>query len=310
MQLSIVIVNYNTKKLTVACLESIFTHLGATIPFEVIVVDNGSSDGSQEAVRAFASTRKNVLLMEAGENLGFAKGNNIGIRKASGSQVLLLNSDTFLIDDSILQAVRYLDDRPDVFGCGCTLLNADGAPGISHGRFPELGVVFREILTWRSVSLRTVVPRRPSEIRAIDFPCGAFFLMRRELLDKIGLLDERFFMYFEETDLAKRAWKAGYRVMHFGPARVVHLGGQSSGAGAQTLPPDGTPRALDVQFYLSWRRYLGKHRSELTAAIVGALLSLFFKSNYLIFCLLQRDTAKARHGMELRALHAGWRRNE
>jgi GT2 family glycosyltransferase len=306
MLLSIIIVNYNTKRLTTDCLESIFKYLSNAISFEVIVVDNGSTDGSQEAFREFSAGRDNVPVIETGANLGFAKGNNIGIRKARGRQVLLLNSDTYLVDDSIIQAVRYLDERPDVFGCGCTLLNADGSVGISYGTFPELGVVCCELLTWGLLHLRARVPRRPSAVRAIDFPCGAFFLMKRELLDKVGELDERFFMYSEETDLAKRAKKAGYRIVHFGPARVVHLQGKS-GAGNGNPPAQNTGAGdLTVVFYQSWRRYLKKHCSALDVALIGLLLSLFFKANNLIFGLLRRDKARAQYAKELRALRRGW----
>jgi GT2 family glycosyltransferase len=307
MLLSIIIINYNTKRLTRACLESLFYYLGNAIPFEVIVVDNGSNDGSQEELRNFAAARENVHLIESDTNVGFAKGNNIGIRKSIGKQVLLLNSDTYLVDDSIIQAVSYLEGQPNVFGCGCTLLNADGSVGISYGRFPELGVVFCEMATWRFARLRAIVPRRHSAVYVIDFPCGAFFLIKRDLLDKVGLLDEQFFMYSEEADLAKRAKKAGYRIMHFGPTRVAHLRGGSG-------PDDGKLRFqnvgstdLNVLFYQSWRRYLKKHCSVLDVALVGILLSLFFKANFLIFYFMRNEKAREQYAKELQAFHAGWR---
>jgi GT2 family glycosyltransferase len=211
MQLSIIIVSYNTRKLLVECLRSVFSFLTGKISFEAIVVDNGSHDGSQAAVRELALTRPGLRLIETGANLGFAKANNIGIRHASGKQVLLLNSDTYLIDDSVTHAVNFLDGRPDLFGCGCTLLNGDGSFGISYGKFPEPGVVFLEFVLWRWRRLQAIVPGDAQGIHPIDFPCGAFFLMRRDLLEKTGPLDERFFMYCEETDLAKRAAEAGYR---------------------------------------------------------------------------------------------------
>ena len=307
MILSIIIVNYNTKRLTLDCLRSIFSYLDGKISFEVIIVDNGSRDGSKEAFREFGLARDNVHVIESDTNLGFAKGNNIGIKKSVGKQVLLLNSDTYLIDDSIIQAVRYLDSQPDVFGCGCTLLEADGSIGPSYGRFPELGVVFDEIITLHFTRLRAVVPRRPSVIRPIDFPCGAFFLIKRELLDKVGLLDENFFMYSEEADLAKRAKKAGYRIVHFGPARLVHLRGKSGWDLGKTLLYDEEHRDLHIIFYRSWKRYLINHCSTLEAALIEMLLSLFFKVNYLIYYLLQREKACDQYSKELQALRAGWR---
>ena len=315
MLLSIIIVNYNTKKLTLECLESIFTFLGNKIPFEVIIVDNGSHDGSQEAFREFGRARDNVHIIESDRNLGFAKGNNIGIKKAAGQQILLLNSDTYLIDDSIIRATDYLAGKPEVFGCGCTLLNADGSIGISYGRFPELAVVFLETITWRFGQYRAIITGRPSSIFSIDFPCGAFFLVRRDLLEKIGLLDENFFMYYEETDWAKRAKKAGYDIVHFGQARVVHLQGQSvfsEGEGRENniKKPhfqNGTPIDLEAIQYQSWKYYLKKHCSTLSIVLVRMLLSLYFKVNYLIFCLLRRRNAQLHYAGKIQALATGWK---
>jgi GT2 family glycosyltransferase len=307
MLLSIIIVNYNTKKLTLACLESIFIHLGTTIAFEVIIVDNGSRDGSPEAIRAMASNRNNVHLIEAGANLGFAKGNNIGISKASGKQVLLLNSDTYLVDDSILRAISYIEERPEVFGCGCTLLNADGSVGISYGKFPELGIVLLEILTWRFGRFRAMIPRRPFNIYSIDFPCGAFFLVRHELLEKVGLLDESFFMYTEETDWAKRAKKAGYRIMYFGPTRVVHLRGQSSAGEEKIASRNGeSPPDSKTLMYKSWKHYLEKHCLPLSTKIIGLVVPLFFRANSLIFHVLRRERARDQYAKEIRAFRSGW----
>jgi GT2 family glycosyltransferase len=307
MLLSIIIVNYNTQDLTMACCESIVRYLGKTISFEVIIVDNDSNDGSREALRKFTAGRDNVHVIESDTNVGFAKGNNVGIRKATGKQVLLLNSDTYLIDDSITQAVAFLEARRNVFGCGCTLLNADGSAGISYGKFPELGVVFCEIATWRYAHLRAMVPRRPKDVFTIDFPCGAFFLIKRELLDKIGMLDEQFFMYSEETDLAKRAKKAGYRIMHFGPTRVVHLRGGSNPKDGKAGLQNAGLRDLNVLFYQSWRRYLKKHCSTLDVVLIGMLLSLFFKMNYLIFYFMRNERARAQYAKELQAFRVGWK---
>jgi GT2 family glycosyltransferase len=310
MQLSIIIVSYNTRKLLTECLQSVFSFLADTIAFEAIVVDNGSHDGSPAAVRELALTRPNLRLIETGSNLGFAKANNIGIRHAVGKQVLLLNSDTYLIDDSVIHAVNFLDGRPDLFGCGCTLLNKDGSFGISYGNFPEAGVIFREVMMWRLRGLQAVVPRESSNIHPIDFPCGAFFLMRREHLEKIGPLDERFFMYCEETDLARRAMKAGYRLFRFGPARVVHLGGQSNPGDGKPLVknPDG-PDPVDMKalYYQSWRRYLEKHCTTPSEMAVGMLISLYLRLNSLIFQLLRREKAHAQYTREIKAFRTGWR---
>jgi GT2 family glycosyltransferase len=289
--------------------EPLFLSVGQN-RFEVIVVDNGSHDGSPAAVRELALTRPGLRLIETGANLGFAKANNIGIRHAVGKQVLLLNSDTYLIDDSVVLAVNFLDGRPDLFGCGCTLLNGDGSFGISYGKFPEAGVIFREFMLWRWRELQAIVPCDAQRIHPIDFPCGAFFLVRRELLEKIGLLDERFFMYCEETDWAKRATKAGYGLFRFGPARVVHLGGQSNPGDGKPLVknPDG-PAPIDMKalYYQSWKRYLKKHCTALSVMTVGMLISLYLRLNSLIFQLLLRKKAHAQYVREMQAFRTGWR---
>jgi GT2 family glycosyltransferase len=308
--LSIIIVNYNTKKLTIECCESLFSFLGEKISFEVIIIDNGSHDGSQAAIRELAHAKSNLHIIESETNLGFAKANNIGIKKAAGKQVLLLNSDTYLIDDSIIQAVNFLDGRPDLFGCGCTLLNADGSTGISYGRFPELGVVFHEIVTWRFRQLQAVIPQQPLSVFPIDFPCGAFFLVRKELIAKIGPLDEQFFMYCEETDWAKRAKKAGYCIIHFGPTRIVHLGGQSNpGDGKPLVEKPNSPGSIDLKalFFQSWKRYLDKHCAAPSVALIGMLISLYFRVNSLIFHLLRRKKAIDQYAREIQAFRAGWR---
>jgi Predicted glycosyltransferases len=304
MDLSIILVSYNTKALTLKCLESLFCYLDKKIAFEVIIVDNNSSDGSIDALRAFESRTNNVRLIASDSNNGFAKANNQGIRVAQGRFILLLNTDTYLIDDSCINAIHYLDDNPKVFGCGCTLLNADGSMGISYGRFPEFWTVFSEILTGRFGLLRCIVPKKINAIYAIDFPCGAFFLIKRELLQVVGALDERFFMYSEETDLARRAWKHGFRIVHYGPARVVHLRGQS---GNQNKNQDKENR-LDLKSvsYQSWYFYLQKHCSRMEIFAIKYLLIFYYQIMQLFFSLQNNHAARMQYIIEEKALQENW----
>jgi GT2 family glycosyltransferase len=305
MDLSIILVSYNTKDLTLKCLESLFYHLEKKITFEVIIVDNNSSDGSQDALRSLQARKNNVGFIASDVNNGFAKANNQGIRFAQGRFILLLNTDTYLIDDSCFKAMRYLDDNQKVFGCGCTLLNADGSMGISYGRFPELWTVLSETLTGGFGTLRCIVPKETDAIYAIDFPCGAFFLIRRELLDKVGLLDEHFFMYCEETDLAKRAWKSGYRVVHFGPAKVVHLRGQSSNQNKNQVFKGAV--ILKNVSYQSWYYYLKKHRTRMEILLIKCLLAFYFKTMSLFFFLKKNDPARMQYIIEKKALQENWK---
>jgi GT2 family glycosyltransferase len=201
--------------------------------------------------------------------------------------------------------MRYLDDNQKVFGCGCTLLNADGSMGISYGRFPELWTVLSETLAGRFGTLRCIVPKEIDRIHAIDFPCGAFFLIRRELLDKVGLLDEHFFMYCEETDLAKRAWKSGYRVVHFGPTKVVHLRGQSSNQNKNQVFKDAVN--LKNVSYQSWYYYLKKHRTRMEILLIKCLLAFYFTTMRLFFFLKKNDPARMQFIIEKKALQENWK---
>jgi len=306
MDLSIIIVSFNTRELTIQCVQSILNNLDGKVNFEIIVVDNDSRDGTQRALKTLHMERRNLYLSEESSNLGFAKANNIGIRRARGKYVLLLNSDTYFVDDSVLQTLGYLDENADVFGCGCSLLNADGSVGISYGAFPELGIVCAELITGRFGNLRAAVPGNTGAICPIDFPCGAFFLIKRNLLDTVGLLDEGFFMYCEETDLAKRAWKAGYSVVYYGPAKVVHLRGQSASSDRRNAAAADNAVDLKKTFYQSWKRYLTKHRSPIEVMLVGFLLSLYFKTYEGMFSLMRNREAEMRYHQELKALHGGW----
>ena len=305
MNLSIILVSYNTKDLTLKCLESLFSYLDNKTAFEVIIIDNNSSDGSVDALKAFEGRKNNVKLIASGMNDGFAKANNQGIRLARGRFVLLLNSDTYLIDDSCINAMHYLDDNQKVFGCGCTLLNTDGSMGISYGKFTEFRTVFSEILTGRFGMLRCIVPKKTDDILDVNFPCGAFFMIKRDLLLALGGLDERFFMYFEETDLAKRAWKSGFRVVHFGPTKVVHLRGQSSNLMKDAVPKD----AVDVKnvLYKSCYYYVQKHCSWIEIFLIKYMLISYYKTMLLLFSLQKNHPACVQYIVEEKALRENWK---
>ena len=259
MDISIVVVNYNTQKLTLQCIDSIRTYLTGKVVYEVIVVDNCSSDGSQQALRNYAAENNWLTVIESNGNYGFAHANNRGIRIAQGRHILLLNSDAYLIDDSLIKAMQYLDMHKTVFGCGCALLQADGSIGISYGKFPVFSIVLREVIFNKFTHLRGCVPQHPDAVYDINLPCGAFFLIQHDLLNRIGLLDEAYFMYCEETDLARRAWNAGYSIVYYGPTKVVHLGGQSSISDDNGNSKLTAWKKVRLIFYSSWRYYLRKH---------------------------------------------------
>jgi len=267
---SFIIVTYKTPALTKACIESLETHLKGKLSYETILVDNHSRDETSAWAQDYARTHPAFSYLPQQDNLGFARANNIGFALSTAPIVILLNSDTFLTDDSMLTAVHFLrESESDVFGCGCTLLNPDGTAGISYGSLPSLRTIMQELLSLRFGSLRATVPKPHTPRTRIDFPCGAFFALKKDLLKKTGgLLDEQFFMYFEETDLAARARKAGLSLWFIPEASIVHIGGASYTSSLSI--------ARMSDYYRSWHRYAIKHTSRLESFTLKHLLILYY----------------------------------
>lgn len=268
VDLSIVVVSYNTRQLVEDCLLSVERHLDGRVDYELIVVDNASKDGTPAWLEGFVRGRPRLLVQCLADNLGFSGGNNRGIRMARGRNVLLLNSDAYLIDDSLVAALAYLDSREDVFSLAGMLLTGDGRPGPSYGHFPTARTLARELATKSFNRLRAVCPDPAEPTHEIDFPCGAYYLIKGRLLKEIGEMDESFFMYFEETDLAKRAAVRGYKSVYFAPAKAVHLGGQST--------QEVKSLHLVRMYYANWRRFLRKHGGALDQVLVRAMLGGYF----------------------------------
>ena len=226
--LSVIIVNFNTRELIRRCLETIF-HDGGNVDLEVIVVDNGSTDGSAGMIRQeFPS----VKMLSNRENLGFAAGNNRGIQAASGRYILLLNSDTEILDGALEKAVAFMERTPLAGIAGCRLLNRDGTLQPSCRSFPSIGNLFSE-----AFFLYRAFPRSAffgkyymsffdyKSTREVDVVMGAFMMIRKEVFDDVGMLDASYFMYTEETEFCLRARRRGHRAYFTPDARVIHLGG-------------------------------------------------------------------------------------
>ncbi|HWE93426.1 MAG TPA: glycosyltransferase family 2 protein [Tepidisphaeraceae bacterium] len=229
--ISVVIISYNTREMTLDCLRALYAGLGE-LRAEVWVVDNASADGSADAVeKAFAQVR----VIRNTENRGFAAANNQAIRQASGKYILLLNSDAFVEGGAVGAMVEYLEGHADVAVVGPRLLNRDGSLQHSCYRFPGPFRVMCE-----SMLLSAAFANHPKvgdmrhwahdEERMVDFVVGACFLVRRSAADEVGLLDERFFFYAEEADWCLRFAKAGWKVAFTPAAQVVHYGGGSGKA--------------------------------------------------------------------------------
>jgi GT2 family glycosyltransferase len=237
---------------------------------EIIVVDNASTDGSVEMVQAeFPS----VHVITNTHNRGFPAANNQGIAIAQGQCVLLLNPDTEVVGDALATIVEFADAHQDVGVVGPQLLNPDGSVQPSRRRLPTLATALFES-TW----LQPYAPRRlldhyyahdrpDDEIQDVDWVMGAALMARREAVEQVGLMDERFFMYSEELDWCRRFRDAGWRVVYLPTAQIIHHVGKSS---EQALP------ARHINFQTSKVRYFRKYHGR----FVAETLRLFLLSNY------------------------------
>jgi GT2 family glycosyltransferase len=231
-KLSIVIVNYNVKNLLKKCLESIFKYEKDT-RFEVIVVDNNSSDDSQKMLK---TDFPQVKLIENKRNLGFSAGCNQGIKQSQGKYVLLLNPDTELTPGGFKKMIDFMDSDPKVGICGPKMMDQEGNIQFSCRSFPSyltaisssqsiLNRIFPDNLLSRKYLLKE---RDHSQIQEVDWVSGSCLLAKREMFEKVGPLDERFYMYVEDVDLCYRAKKTGFSVFYFPPAVVIHHIGKST----------------------------------------------------------------------------------
>jgi len=232
MTLSIVIICWNDWKVIENCLRSIFvgTH---KIEYEVIVSDNGSTDGSVEKIRA---QFPDVRIVENQANLGFAKANNVGIREARGEYVLILNPDTIVHDGSLDRWIEFARRHPKAGAFGCKVQNPDGTYQESARPFPTIQRSLVAALYLRP--LEHLGPAFQSDKyrawkgeteRDVDWQSGCCVMFRGDLLKQLGGFDERFFYHYEEVDLCYRVWEAGYSIRFTHEASITHLGGQSVG---------------------------------------------------------------------------------
>jgi GT2 family glycosyltransferase len=231
MDVSIVIVSWNARDYLVKCLRSIEETRGYLM-LEVIVVDNSSSDGSPEAVMGQFPW---VQLIQSGANLGFARGNNIGIERSTGRYVCLINSDVVLLKGCIQRLMEFMDAHPTVGLAGPRILNADGTLQISMRRSPSLCANWGQALFLdRSPLLSAFFPRIEIEpswddgVREAAVLYGMFWMASRRALEQVGGLDEDYFMYGEDVDWCRRFHAAKWRVIYYPPSEAIHFGGASS----------------------------------------------------------------------------------
>jgi len=228
MDVSVIIVNYNTLTLTKQCIDSVFLNT-RDVSFEIILVDNASSDGSQE----FFICDNRIKYIKNKKNLGFGKANNLGLKHAKGRNIFFLNSDTYLVNDAISILSKFLDNNDTVGACGGNLYNEKMQPNVSFKRFYPCIWTELDILLGRIPS--KILGIKNTNFNYYDIPIevayisGADLMIRKVVLDKYGAFNPSFFMYYEETELCYRIKKnGGYKIMNVPNAKIVHMNGKSS----------------------------------------------------------------------------------
>jgi N-acetylglucosaminyl-diphospho-decaprenol L-rhamnosyltransferase len=274
VDLSIVIVSWNVRDLLRRCLLSLCQEGSRHQPplgFEVTVVDSASSDGSVEMVqREFPWVR----LIPSHENLGYARGNNLGMEGASGRYRLVLNPDTEVVGEALSEMVRYMDQHPAVGALGPALRYPDGNLQSSRRRFPTLATAFCEstlLHQWfpynRVARYYHLADRPPDVSQPVDWLVGAALMLRRQAWQQVGPLDEGFFMYFEELDWCRRCRAAGWEIHYFPDAEIIHYEGKSS---------EQVATHRTIRFQRSKIRYYRKYYGASWALIIRLFLLATF----------------------------------
>ncbi|MCX7018051.1 MAG: glycosyltransferase family 2 protein [bacterium] len=257
IRLSVIIINLNTRDFLHACLTSMKECI-ARDDFEVILVDNGSTDDSVDMVRR---DFPRVRVLPQGRNLGFTRANNIGLMQAKGQYLLVLNSDTEMVGNALGQMCDYMDAHPDVGALGSQLLNNDGSVQLSCRSFPS----FKTVLFHRYSLMTRLFPRNRysaeylltnsthGETMDVDWVSGACLLTRRETTAQVGLLDEGFFIYAEDVDWCYRMKQAGWRIVYFPNAKVLHHIGRATSK---------IPYRMIYERHRSMWRFYRKHYSK------------------------------------------------
>jgi GT2 family glycosyltransferase len=265
---SIIIVNYNTPGLTLDCLRSVYDSFDGRFRYQVIVVDNASADDSVTRIR---KGYPDCRVIASGKNLGFAKGNNLAMKAAEGDYFLLLNSDTIVSAGAIDASLAYLKAHPDAGVVGCRLFYPDGSHQHSLAKLPSVGSVFDEYLRkkvsgWYGES-------EYAASREVGSVIGAFFLVSRSAVESVGMFDERYFMNVEDVDWCKRMWDAGFKVLYFAGASIIHIGSQS-------IKSD--QRKMNWELHKNRFKYFRKFHGIAGAVTVAVIMTLSFLLDELV----------------------------
>jgi hypothetical protein len=260
--LSIALVSWNNRDFLYQCLRSIKETI-VNLEYEIIVADHGSTDGTLDMLNEFFPE---VIVIRNDGNLGVARGNNQCIRKSRGRHILILNNDTVVEYDSIRALVGFLDEHPETGAVGGNLLNPDGSLQSSFCFFPTLVEEFL-IVTHLGKRLNPIHPSYQGvwpEGREVDWMSSASILVRRDAIEDIGLIDEEFFVYSDETDWQYRLWQAGWKVYYLPKVTTIHYGGGSFEPGSKRF----------TLVYRGRMMFARKHYSFLYSAVQRSMFAL------------------------------------
>lgn len=283
VELSIIILSYNTKDVLRDCLASFGAGKTNADAWEIIVVDNASTDGSGETVRKEYPA---VRVIPKKSNLGYSAGNNVGIRQSKGKYILLLNSDTEASKDAIRETLTYFKNHKEAGVATCKLLRPDGSMDPAcHRGFPTPWAAFTYFF-----GLERLLPKSSifggyhlgykslSEPHEIDSPSGAFYMIRRDVVNKVGLLDEQFFMYGEDLDWSYRIKQAGWKILFYPYVTVLHKKWQSGKA----HPDEDQRRQTQKYFFDAMQLFYKKHYQHRYGWLVSALVLFGIKLRSLL----------------------------
>jgi len=277
MTLSVIIVNYNVREFLGEALSSILRAV-KNISAEIIVVDNASSDGSVEYIKAnFPSVR----VVRNAENVGFARANNQAIQLSIGKYICLINPDTIVQEDTFSVLLKFMDEHPEAGAAGCKILNPDGSlqlacrrsfptPWVAFTKISGLAYLFPKSRLFGRYNLTYLDPDAVSDVEAIS---GSFMLVRRETIDRVGLLDESFFMYGEDLDWCFRIRQGGWKIYYVPTTQIIHFKGESS---------KKSPFEQRRLFYEAMRLFVEKHFSKGKALVPSWLLILSIRIRTLL----------------------------
>ena len=254
MEVSIIVVNYNTKNLTKSCIESVISNT-KNISYEIILVDNGSNDGSIEYFKNIS----NIKLIENKNNLGFGQANNIGFKIAKGKYVFLLNSDTILVNNAVFHFYNKAEKSDKKISCfGCILTDNVGNFNHSFGTFPTIygDLKFQFLIPIKMIFKKNIEMFRNNFSQTnngyVDYISGSALFIRAEVINEFGFFDPFFFMYYEETDFQKSLYIHGYKSLIIKSPKIIHLEGASTSKKTKNLKKSIIQLKSKLYYFKKW----------------------------------------------------------